>query len=180
MDIAQALAGEITVATGLLPENCLWWRNSKSGEVHALYEPPSVRTLLFKSGAEDKIQKFTIPLPGLIFFCQSCRAPWVFAVKHKPTKESDEVFKAPLLNVFENGSTCGGSQRYPERIEETIHDFFASYFTNAATVTNRSKSHMTGILGLWRDLHKKKVKEFPLTDLIPQCTVGDLLRMKVG
>jgi len=43
MDIAHALSRELAVGTGLLPENTLWWLNSRDGQVYAIYVEPKIR-----------------------------------------------------------------------------------------------------------------------------------------
>ena len=42
MDVAHALASELSFCSGLLPPGPLWWKNTKAGPVTALYGKPQV------------------------------------------------------------------------------------------------------------------------------------------
>lgn len=175
MDVAHALANDLAFCTGLLPEWTLWWRNTREGPIHALYVGGKVRTLAIQPVANQPPQRFKIPLPGLIFLCRPGKPPWVYAVKKKPTRESDEVFKAPLCNVFENGLSCPGSHKYPENVEEVPESFLISFFTATGDVENRSKRFPKSVVQLWQFLDRKKA--YPLDDLMPHGTVRDLMEM---
>lgn len=177
MDIAHALASELTFNSGILPPGTLWWSNTKSGPVYALYSEPQVRKLALQTEVGKRPKRFDVPLPGLVFLCRPGQSPWVFAVKKKPTKEKDAIYKAPLANVFENGLTCPGSHRYPNRVADIIQSFFASFFSATANLTNRSKKYPSSIIDMWQYLDKKKETEYPLNDLIKQGTVWNLMNI---
>src|SRR4030066_1240995 len=66
-DVATTLATSLSYGTGLLPENTLWWQNTKGGAVWALYEPPRIRKVAMLLEADKPPARFTIPMPGLIF-----------------------------------------------------------------------------------------------------------------
>ena len=176
-DIAEALANEISFNSGLLPENTLWWRNSRSGSIIALYEKPRTRKVALQEDINKPAQRFTIPLPGLVFLCSPGRPPWVYAVKKKPTKETDRIFKAPLLNVFANGLTCPGSHHYPERVADVVESFFVSFFSNTADLANRSKRFPNSVVQLWKFLDKKT--SYPCEDLVEHGSIKDLLKMEM-
>lgn len=174
-DIAHALAKELSFGTGLLPSNTLWWVNTKEGPVTALYIEPRIRTLALQEAALSAPRRFTIPLPGFIFICTPGKAPWVYAVKKKPTTEKDLVYKAPLSNIHENGKSCPGDHRYPTRVQEIPESFFISFFTATDDLKNRSKMFPGNITHLWEHLDKKK--RFPKDDLVRHGTVRDLMDM---
>jgi hypothetical protein len=95
----------------------------------------------------------------------------------------DEVFKAPLANVFANGRSCPGSQRYPLEVDKHIELFFISFFTHDADVEGRSVKFPNNIVALWEWLDKQKplpdigAPGFPLDDLLPHAYVSDLMQM---
>ena len=177
-DIAQALAEDLSFGTGLLPPNSLWWSNSKNGPLVALYVEPKVRILALQEVAGKPPRRFTLPLPGFIFLCSPGKPPWVYAVKKKPTKETDTVYHAPLLNVFETGNSCPGTNEYPTRPADIPQSFFVSFFTGAGGLRNRSQRFPNNVIQLWEYLDKKK--KFPLDDLVEFATVGDLTTMDQG
>ncbi len=178
MDVAHALASDLSFGTGLLPPRTLWWQNTKGGAVFALYVDPRVRILALQESMDKPPRRYTIPLPGFIFLCSPGQAPWVFAVKKKPTKDTDIVYKAPLCNIFANGLTCPGNHRYPISVADIPESFFVSYFTATANLGGRSLRFPDNILRLWKHLDKKK--RFPMEDLVEHCSLKDLMIMEVN
>ena len=176
MDVAHALATELSFSTGLLPRGTIWWQNTREGPLFALYVEPQVRKLALEKTAGKPPHRFTIPLPGFIFLCSPGHPPWVYAVKKKPTKETDIVYKAPLCNIFENGLTCPGNHRYPTRVADIVQSFFMSFFTTTANLKDRSLSFPNNIVRLWESLDKKH--KFPMQDLVKHGTVKDLMNME--
>lgn len=173
-DLAHTLASGLSFDSGLLPENALWWGNSKGGVVVAVWVPPGVRRLAVQSSL-DKTERYAVPLPGLIFICRSGRAPWVYAAARRPSAPKDKVFHAPLPNVHDTGDTCGGSVRFPREVEKIPEVFLTSFFTRHL-ITGASKSCPGDVVKLWKRLDGKK--EFPLSDLEPCGTVGELLQRR--
>lgn len=175
LDVARALASDLNFSTGILPENALWWQSTRSGPMFAVYVAPKTWRLTLKLSNKKLPDRYDVPLPGLVFLCSPGKAPWVFAVKKKPTKESDIVYKAPLANVFANGKSCPGTNDYPADIGSIVQSFFISFFSATADLHNRSQKFPDNILKLWKYLHGKKA--FPLNDLVPHGTVEDLMNM---
>lgn len=178
MDIAHSLARELSIGTGLLPDNTLWWKNTKSGQVTAIYVPPRIRRLALEVAVNKPARRFNVPMPGLVFICRAGMPPWVFAVKRKPTKETDIVYRAPLANLFNTGQSCPGTHRYPVRVTEIPESFFISFFTSTADLRNRSKMFPKNVINLWEFLHGKK--KYPLEDLVNHGTVRDLMQMEIN
>jgi PRTRC genetic system protein B len=175
MDVAHALATDLSFGTGLLPDNTLWWQNTRNGPVFALYVAPKVRKLALQDKIDKPPKRFTIPLPGFIFLCQPGQAPWVIACKKRPTKETDMLYHAPLANVFRNGRSCPGSNRYPTRVSDIADNFFVSFFSATADLQGRSKKYPKNVLDLWKSLDGKT--KFPYDDLNEFGKVSDLIRI---
>ena len=173
MECAHALAENLSFSTGLLPENTLWWLNNRGGQVYAIYVEPKTWKLALQEHIDKPPQRFEVPLPGFIFLCSPGTAPWVVAVAKKPTREVDVVYHAPLANVFRNGRSCPGSNKYPERVQDIVHSFFTSFFSSTADLKDRSKRYPKNIIQLWKFLDGKS--EFPMDDLVPFGTVADLM-----
>lgn len=177
MDVAHALASDLSFGTGLLPENTLWWQNTRSGPVFAIYTDPKIWKVALEVDVAKPAKRFIIPLPGMIFLCSPGQAPWVYAVKEKPTKETDTVFKAPLPNIYNNGRSCPGSHKYPIRVNEAIQSFFMAFFSKAGDTDHRSNQFPKSVISLWEFLDGKK--KFPMTDLVRHGTVQDLMSMQM-
>jgi hypothetical protein len=178
MDIAHALSSDLSFGTGLLPENTLWWLNSRDGQIYAIYVEPRIRKLALQENLNKPPQRFEVPLPGFVFLCSPCKAPWLVAVTKRPTKATDITYHAPCANVFRNGRSCPGSNKYPERVQDIVESFFVSFFTSTADLQGRSKSHPKNIIQLWKSIDGQK--EFPMDDLVPFGTLGDLMKFGEG
>jgi PRTRC genetic system protein B len=177
-DVAFALASDLSFGTGFLPENTLWWQNTRGGPVFAIYTPTKIRRLALQEDMKKAPRRFNIPLPPFVFLCKPGKPPWVFAVKKKPTKEKDMIYEAPLFNIYADGRSCPGSNKYPTRVADIVDSFFMSYFSHAADVHGRSRKFPKNVLGLWEYLDGKK--NFPLEDLVEHGRIGDLMRMGMG
>jgi PRTRC genetic system protein B len=176
-DVAHALNWKRTYNTGFLPDNTLWWSNDGDGPLFAIYVPEGIRKVALQTDIEKPVERFSIPLPPLLFLCRPAQAPWVVAVQKRPTKETDKTFHAPLANVFQNSRTCAGNNTYPERAADIIETFFISFFSEAATLSGRSMRHPKNIIDLWRELDGKK--QFPMNDLKDFGTIKDLMKFEV-
>ncbi len=177
MDVAHALASDLSFSTGLLPEGILWWQNTRGGPVFAIYSQPQVWKVALQISAGKPAKRYNLPLPGLIFLCTPGQAPWVYAVKKKPTKETDIVYKAPLANIYNNGRSCPGSHKYPTRVADMVQSFFMSFFSAAGDQDRRSVKFPKSVLKLWDFLDGKK--KYPMEDLVMHATVKDLMSMEM-
>ena len=177
MDVAHALASDLSFGSGLLPPDTLWWQNTRGGPVFALYVEPKIWKLALQEDIKKPPQRFNIPLPGLIFLCTPGQAPWIYAVKKRPTKETDTVYRAPLANIFNNGRSCPGSHHYPTRINDVVQSFFVSFFSATADLSHRSQKYPKNVLQLWKYLDGKK--KFPNDDLVEHGTISDLMTMEM-
>ncbi len=175
MDVAHALASELSFGSGLLPPGTIWWRNTRSGAVVAIYVEKHIRQVALQTNIKKPPKRYKLPMPGLIFLCQPGMTPWVFAVKNKPKKETDIVYRAPLANIHANGRSCAGSHTYPTRLENMVESFFTSFFSATADLRNRSRQFPENVLHLWEFLDGKR--RYPLADLVEHGTIIDLLNM---
>ncbi len=178
-DIANALAGELSFGSGMLPENTLWWSNSKAGPVTALWLAPGIRRLALQVKGMGPPERYNVPLPGLVFLCIPGQAPWVYAASHRPTGPKDRVYKAPLANVYNNGNTCGGNNKFPADVSGIPDSFLRSFFTPHADIRGRSKKHPEDITRMWKELDKKKAQEYPIIDLVYHGTITDVMGMRI-
>ena len=176
-DITRTLSSGLSYASGLLPENTLWWSSSGNKPVVALWVEPGIRRLALQLDAMKAPVRYDVPLPGLIFLCRPGAPPHVYAATKRPEGPRAQVFKAPLANVYDDGRSCPGSNRYPADIANIPDSFFKSFFTRGANLNNRSKKHSKDITELWKELDKKD--KYPLDDLVYHGTVNDLMSMRI-
>ena len=177
-DVARAMASELSFDSGLLPSNTLWWANTKSGPMAAIWVPPGMRRLTLQIDAL-KTKRYDVPMPGLIFLCRSGTAPRIYAAMQRPSGLKDKVFKAPLANVYNDGKTCPGSHQYSANIAEIPDDFFKSFFSRGADLNDRSKKYPADIIQMWKYLDKEQKKDYPESDLVYHATIQDVMRYRI-
>jgi hypothetical protein len=171
-DVATSLLSIANLSTGLLPENALWHVRRELECETAIYEPPRVRRLAVALEAFKAPERFTIPVPPLIFICNPRKPPRVFAVKRRPQKPDEPLFSAPFFNIYSDGRSCPGTQAYPEDVGKIPEMFFVSFFS-LSLLRKVSVAHPDSIYALWKSLEGQK--EYPLDDLVKCGTLKDVL-----
>lgn len=169
-DVARALLSEMPLVSGLLTPNTLWW---SPNEV-AFWEPPQVWPVALVMQAFQQPRRLRLPMPGLIFICRPGQPPRIFAAKGRPRKIEEPIFHAPLFNIFDTGYTCGGTHKYPLRVEDIPRSFFSAWFTADGHLGGRSKKHPDSLLQLWEEINGRK--KYPDDDLVQCGTLADILR----
>ena len=165
-------------SSGLLPDNALWWNQGETGRVVALWRPPQVWPVALQREAFQPPARLRLPMPGLVFVCSPGRAPWVYAALERPTDSEQQLYRAPAFNIFRDGRVCPGSHRFPEEVGRIPESFFQSFFSRTGDSQGRSKQHPDNLQALWEELDGKA--EYPLEDLVPQCTVAHAMAVSEG
>jgi len=173
-DVTRAFLKETRLTSGLLPAGALWWSHTPSGPQVALYRPPQVWQAALQMEAFGAPRRFRLPMPGLIFVCSPARPPRVVAVKRRPDSEGDPLYHAPLYNIFQDGYSCPGTHKYPERVQDVPESFFTSFFSPTGHTQGRSRTHPTDLGALWTELDGQA--KYPMSDLVEmKRTVKDLM-----
>jgi hypothetical protein len=171
-DIASSLLSVAQTFTGFLPENTLFYIRKGTETEFAIYREPRVQKIAIVTKPLEPPERFTIPLPGLVFICSAGRPPKVFAVKKRPTGMDSEVFNAMFPNTYHDGRTCAGNNKYPENVAEIPDNFFMSFFS-LAHFNKASISHPDSLIALYKELEGKT--EYPLTDMIRFGTLAETI-----
>ena len=177
-EIANVFIRHLDFSSGLLPDNALWWNQGETGQVVALWRPPQVWPVALQREAFQPPARLRLPMPGLVFVCSPGRAPWVYAALERPTNSEQQLYRAPAFNVFRDGRVCPGSHRFPEEVGRIPESFFQSFFSLTGDSQGRSKQHPDNLQALWEELDGKA--EYPVEDLVPQCTVGHVMAVSEG
>jgi len=164
-DVATAFSGEM-LATGILPDGCLWYRQGSREQI-GVYLPPQVWRMQL---APEGIVRTA--LPGLVLV--GCGADYLlFAVKQRPSDGSERLFHAPVPNVFNKGDICKGNVAFPTcsagTIREVVRLFFEeSAFNNhlASGKVGGEKRYAGDVRELWKDLSEAEAVEFPVELLV--------------
>ena len=177
-EIANVITQHLGFSSGLLPQETLWWNQGETGQVVALWRPPQVWPVALQREAFQPPARLRLPMPGLVFVCSPGRAPWVYAALEWPSNPEQQLYRTPAFNVFRDGRVCPGSHRFPEVVELIPESFFQSFFSLTGDSQGRSKQHPDNLQALWEELDGKA--EYPLDDLVPQCTVAHAMAVSEG
>lgn len=177
LDVAHALAGELDLASGLLPPDTLWWAKTASGVRLALWREPRTWTVQLRERYDAPLRRLRLPMPGLVFISSPGRqAPYVFAAKARPRTPDDQLYACPAYNVFPTGRVCPGSHLFPSDPRRIPEEFFRSHFSATGdTARGKSHRHPDDIGRLWAELCGSAT--YPLDDLVPQLRVADAMRL---
>ncbi len=177
-EISGVFTQHLGFSSGLLPQDSLWWNQGETGQVVALWRPPQVWPVALQREAFKPPARLRLPMPGLVFVCSPGRAPWVYAATERPTDAEQQLFRMPAFNVFGDGRVCPGSHRFSEEVGLIPESFFRSFFSLTGDSKNRSKKHPDDLHALWEELDGKT--EYPVEDLVPQCTVAQVIAASQG
>ena len=177
-EIANVFTRHLGFSSGLLPRDALWWNQGETGHSVALWRPPQVWPVALQREAFKPPARLRIPMPGLVFVCSPGRAPWVYAALERPSDPDQQLFRTPAFNVFGDGRVCPGSHSFPEEVGLIPESFFQSYFSTTGDTRERSKKHPENLHALWEELDGKT--EYPVEDLVPQCTVAQAVAVSEG
>ena len=89
-----------------------------------------------------------------------------------------QLYRTPAFNVFRDGRTCPGSHRFPEEVGKIPESFFQSFFSLTGDTRERSKKNPDNLQALWEELDGQA--DYPVEDMVPQCTVGQVMAVSEG
>lgn len=171
-DVAESLATKMTYSTGILSPNTLAIVQEATTRTVIEYRPPQ-RTGFWLDGSDEPVR---VPLPGLIMVrsIAAGKPPeyTIFAVTKRPTEKKEQLYVAPIPNVYSSGSICWGNvERLPEKalhpvsLEEDWKMLFSSRF-NDHGVGGKSQSHKDDIRKKYIEMEQKKTRRWPVKDMI--------------
>ena len=173
--IANTFIQHMGANSGLLPPDTLWWKQSETGQVIALWRPPQTWPVALQDEAFQPPTRMRLPMPGLVFICSPQRPPWVFAAKARPASPYDQLYRAPTFNTYSDGNVCPGSHRFPPTLDEIPESFFQSFFSHTGDSLRRSRKYPDNLRDLWEELDGKP--DYPLDDLVEQDTVAHAMAL---
>lgn len=164
LSIVEVL-GKVSINSGLLPDNVLFWQRREGQERIGVWLPPQVWRLRVEP--TTRVNR-VIPLPGLVFVGKGkAYGLWALDSDRRPGLDT-ALYNAPCPNVSGNG-VCAGNVEFPEAgaatIRAAVGAFFESGFNNHLD-NGKSKKHPAAILDMWRELHKAKATAYPVEDLV--------------
>lgn len=170
VDDMVAACSQVTLGSGWLPPDTLFWKKQANHEELAIYIPakrwhiPTAR------------HTYHLPLPPLVFHGRQYSYQ-VFAVKKRPTLHTaaatrhpqTHLFHFPGPNVHLTGTICRGDTPFPPCAPHTIlaaiTRFLEGSLFNKDLHQNKCRTYPEDILQLWQQLDGRK--RFPLSELVP-------------
>jgi hypothetical protein len=171
-EMAAAIAG-ISLNSGLLPHDCLFWSKKDGYDRLGIYIPPQVWPVVVRGEA----QAWRVPLPGLVFVGHDYDYS-LWAVAERPADRRAPLYLAPCPNVHPQG-VCRGNVPFPRAgtttVWQAVEAFFASKF-NRDLSDGKSRAYPNCVLDQWQALHQAGAETYPLDDLIlTNLTLGRLI-----
>ncbi len=131
--VREAFTG-IPVDTGWLAPNLhaggvVRWGAFRGVEWAVMYLPPSVHSLELTDmdgTPEETCMRYDAPLPGVVW-CGFGTQYFAFAVKTRHLDPGQELYRAPLPNVMQDGSVCWGMSKPPHTSGKGIAEAWALF-----------------------------------------------------
>jgi hypothetical protein len=190
---------KIPIDSGWLRPEIARWGDGKHGEWAVAFFAPAVQELEVTresastadrgpqtgdatvagqpSPVESELQRLRVPLPGLVFFGMGTQY-FIWAVKTAKLEPFQEIFRAPLPNVYTDGKVCWGMVKPPRanaRSIFTAFDLFIKSTFNNHLASGKSKRAGDDVRGVLRKLADPVVSNqqrehwaYPIEDLVRQ------------
>lgn len=184
--IATALAATMEFTTGFIPDDIIYHKQVGTKQIVVGYRKQQ-RTGIWLDGREDAIR---VPLPHMILMrtttSESNPQYSLYACAKRPESLTDELYHAPLPNIFSSGNICWGSVSRGTTFKgmSLVNDWtslLSSAFGNHAT-GGKSKKHPRDIRKMLLELNENQRRRvYPRSDLIPAKTnLAKLLKIDGG
>lgn len=182
-EIATALAATMEFTTGFIPDDILYHKQVGTKQIVVGYRKQQ-RTGLWLEGREDPIR---VPLPHLILMRTTTgesKADYrLYACASRPESLTDELYHAPLPNIYSSGSICWGSvsrgttfkgMSLAQDWQNLLGSAFGTHICNG-----KSRKYPDDIRKMLLELNdNQRRRVYPRTDLIPAKTnLAALLQM---
>jgi hypothetical protein len=159
-DVVGACA-DLSLSSGLLPANTLFWGQQASLVTMGIYVPPR----RWRMRMEERV--YDVPMPTFVFVGKGSTYR-IFTVKQRPAGEEEPLYHAPCPNVHPDGGICAGDTPFPDcspqTIETALNLFMENSLFNGDLSRNKCRSYPDDVRQLWAALEGKK--RFPLLELV--------------
>ena len=173
-EIANVFTRHLGFASGLLPENALWWSQGRDRADGGPVAPPTglaggpatggVPASRPAPAAHAGAGLHLLPGTGALGLCRPGTA-------HRPGPAA--LPRPGLQRLPATGGPAPAATASPKRWARIPESFFQSFFSLTGDTTERSKQHPDNLQALWEELDGRT--DYPVEDLVPQCTVGRVM-----
>jgi hypothetical protein len=159
-DVVSACAN-LTLGSGLLPANTLFWQQADSQVAMGLYVPAR----RWRMRTEERV--YQLHMPPFVFVGKGSGYR-IFAVKERPAGEEEPLYHTPCPNVHHHGGICVGDTPFPDCAPQTIETaltlFMEDSLFNSDLSRGRCRRYPDDVRQLWAELEGKN--RFPLSELV--------------
>lgn len=181
--IAVALAATMEFTTGFIPDDIIYHKQVGTKQIVVGYRKQQ-KTGLWLDGREDPIR---VPLPHMVLIrtttSESNPDYKLYACAKRPESLSDELYHAPLPNIFSHGGICWGTVSRGTTFKgmslaEDWQSLLGSRFGTHGC-SGKSKKYRGDIRKMLLELNENKRRRvYPRKDLIPAKTnLGKILKI---
>ena len=178
-EIANVFTRHLGFASGLLPENALWWSQGETGQVVALWRPPQIWPVALQREAFQPPARLRLPMPGLVFLCSPsagalglCRP----GTAHRPGAAA--LPRSRPSTSSGTGGPAPAATASPKRSETYPNPSSSPSSPLPEIPGNGRRSIPDNLQALWEELDGQT--DYPVEDLVPQCTVGRVMAASEG
>ena len=173
IDDVVSACSSMTLSSGLLPANTLFWQQQADQMALGIYVPAR------RWPMQTEHRSYLVPMPPLVFVGNGTSYS-IFAVKKRPSSlsraqakgEHNRLYHAPCPNVHTHGSICQGNTPFPrcspQNILTALSLFMEESLFNADLSRSKCVSRPEDVRELWAELDGRK--RFPLSELVPSHT----------
>ena len=185
-DIQEIFQKNITINTGILPKDCVFFEQSDGKTVVILQKDPQIYNIKYHKRGDSEVNTFKIPMPycffGLVIADKKIQKSLLVCSKMPLLKMDCEIFQFPLGNVFTDTGEwkiCWGRTAMPNipspRFAAGIPNLFFSSPFNEDLTGNTFVGYSEGydMNAFLEDLNGAEF--FPIEKLKPLGTFRDLL-----
>ena len=181
--ITTALAATMEFTTGFIPDDIIYHKQVGTKQIVVGYRKQQ-KTGLWLDGREDPIR---VPLPHMVLIrtttSESNPDYKLYACAKRPESLSDELYHAPLPNIFSHGGICWGTVSRGTTftgmsLAGDWQSLLGSRFGTHAC-HGKSKKYRNDIRKMLLELNKNQRRRvYPRKDLIPAKTnLGKILKI---
>lgn len=181
--VAVALAATMEFTTGFIPDDIIYHKQVGTKQIVVGYRKQQ-KTGLWLDGREDPIR---VPLPHMVLIrtttSESNPDYKLYACAKRPESLSDELYHAPLPNIFSHGGICWGTVSRGTTFKgiSLANDWSSLLGSRFGThgCSGKSKKYRGDIRKMLLELNENQRRRvYPRKDLIPAKTnLGKILKI---
>ena len=178
-EIANVFIRHLGFSSGLLPDNALWWNQGETGQVVALWRPPQVWPVALQREAFQPPARLRLPDAGAGL--RLLAGTGALGLRRPGTAHRPRAAALPgpgLQRLPGRAGSARAATASPRRWDGYPNPSSSPSSPLPETARAGRSSTPTTCKRLWEELDGKA--EYPVEDLVPQCTVAHAMAVSEG